>query len=38
MKLILCIVAFLALILLGAVGMAWEDSKEELREYRSLAR
>lgn len=28
MKLILCIVAFLALILLGAVGMAWEDSKE----------
>ena len=29
MKLILCIVAFLALILLGAVGMVREDSKEE---------
>ena len=29
MKLILCIVAFLALILLGAVGMVWEDNKEE---------
>ena len=29
MKLILCIVAFFALILLGAVGMVWEDSKEE---------
>jgi hypothetical protein len=28
MKLLLCIVAFLALILLGAAGMVWEDSKE----------
>lgn len=29
MKLILCIVALLGLILLGAAGMVWEDSKEE---------
>lgn len=29
MKLILCIVALLGLILLGAVSMVWEDSKEE---------
>lgn len=29
MKLLLCIVAYLCLILLGAVGMVWEDSKEE---------
>ena len=29
MKLLLCIAAFFALILLGAVGMVWEDSKEE---------
>lgn len=28
MKLILCIVAWLALILLGALGMVWEDRKE----------